>query len=105
MFSSLFASESDLKSDSFPFNVFFSFTGRNDSFESMAYSDTGTQYSMLIDKQPIVCADGLMMKCAIVDNSYVPQQIINFEEFIWSIKRAIEVLKTPDSSPVSFGTT
>eukprot|EP00794_Sanderia_malayensis_P012958 gene12958-14288_t len=57
------------------------------------------QYSLLIDKQPIVCADGLMMKCSIIENSYVPEQMINLEAFIASIKRATEVLKTPDSSP------
>ena len=64
-------------------------------------NDTGNQYSFLIDKQPIVCADGLLMKCCIIDNSYVPQQMLGFEEFISSVKRAIDLAKTPDCSPVS----
>ena len=66
------------------------------------YDNIDNQFSFFINKQPIVCADGLMMKCSIIDNSYIPQQMIAFEEFIASVKRAIDFLKTPDSSPVSF---
>ena len=62
---------------------------------------TTKQYSVLIDKQPIVCADGLMMKCCIIDNSYVPQEMIGYDDFIGSVKRAIDIAKTPDCSPVS----
>jgi len=60
---------------------------------------TTKQYSFLIDKQPIVCADGLMMKCCIIDNSYVPQEMIGYDDFIGSVKRAIDIAKTPDCSP------
>ena len=68
---------------------------------SISDFDTDCSYSLLIDKQPIVCADGLMMKCSIVDNTYIPQQMISFDDFIVSVRRAIEILKTPESSPVS----
>ena len=66
-----------------------------------SYDTTSSQFSFLINKQPIVCADGVMMRCCIIDNSYVPQQMIGFEEFITSVKRAIDLAKTPECSPVS----
>ncbi|XP_065052151.1 uncharacterized protein LOC135681541 isoform X2 [Rhopilema esculentum] len=61
--------------------------------------DAVGQYSLLIDKQPIVCADGHMMKCSMIENSYVPQQMIGLNDFLSSVKRTIDAYKTPDASP------
>ena len=47
-----------------------------------------------IEESPIVAADGLLFKCCLKGESYIPTEVVEFNELIRSLQKRVSAIET-----------